>query len=244
MAARKKQEDAQPSAAEVQMRESIQRLMEQNAALTAALTQNRPNQAGPAMTGLSQLSVGIRNVSNYVIGLTGSPLPGEGELQLTPRWDASSDPNNIAVISYAWWEKIRRGPIFGKGMIVRDDSVLGDYHIKAPLDRPQDLHVGHALNTIEDPTAFIEESTEAEIRARIMALTSEQTLRRLEAAVDDKIAKSRDELMATEPKYVTNDKQLQREREDRVMMSLPAIYASVDTLVAMRLEQLAPKRDF
>ena len=208
--------------------EALERAEAEKRALTDLLSRQNP---GIAM-GTSGMVVGIRNVSSYTLGLVGSPIATEAEVQLYPEFDGPN-PNSVAVISYAWWQQLRRGKWFDRGMIIRDDSVLGDAHQKAPADRPSDLAANHSKNVVLDPHKFISAKSEDELRDAINNMTSEESLRRLWAAVDEQIGRERVKFAHLESKV----------REEKAVRALPAMYKLAEDLVIARLDEIGPRRD-
>ena len=112
--------------------ELINQMSLNHAGLTAQFAVNRQ----PMNTG--QLVVGVRNVSNYTVGLIDKTSGVPVEYNLTPERQGSADPNVCAVLSYAFWQKVRVSAHVRDGLIVRDDSVVGVSDNVAPADRPQD----------------------------------------------------------------------------------------------------------
>lgn len=183
--------------------------------------------------GPKELHVGIRNVSSETISLRAQF--GEPSIQLYPTPTNGSDPNATAVIGYPRWQALRRAQIYALGMIVRDDSVLGDVHTRAPEDTPLELHPDHAKNVIMEPHAWIEGRDEAGIREGISRMTSEPSLRRLAAAVDEKIREAQ--------KHIDRNWERNPDAEAQVRQaieSLPWKYQLVERLVENRLEVLNP----
>lgn len=210
----------QPPAKTVDPRDAmIDKLTEM---LATALGNNKSTITQP-----SQLFVGIRNVSSETIGIPAQF--GEPAISLHAANKDIADPFATAIVSYPRWQALRKGAAYDLGMIVRDDSILGEVHTRAPDDRPEDLAPNHAKNVVLDPDQFITELPEAELRARIGAMTSEQSLRRLWRAVDDKVAAA----LKGVPK---TDEKAQRAAVD----ALPAAYQLVERLVQLRLEELLP----
>lgn len=178
--------------------------------------------------------VGVRNISNDVIGVP-NPVKGQPDLlalhtEFVDSVDPTrfvSNPNACQVVPHAVWMQLRRGPLFDRGMIVRDDSILGDSYEAAPADDAKELAAGWAKNAVLDPTTFIERS-ERELRLAVDAMTSEQSLKRLLTAVNQRIEKERRAIQANgEP-----------EKEERALRNMPAIYHLAEELVLGRLSTL------
>lgn len=178
--------------------------------------------------------VGVRNISNDCIALP-NPTPGLPPLlELHPEFVDPQDPtrfvsnpNAVQVVSHAVWMQLRRGSLYDKGMIIRDDSVLGETYAPAPPDAPTELAAGWAKNAVLDPVAFIERP-EYELRAAIEVMTSEQSLRRLLTAVNQRIEKERMALQSNGDPT----------KEERALRNMPAIYHLAEELVLSRLATL------
>lgn len=160
--------------------------IEQMATQQAMLTQQLgAMQRGPVGSG--QLVVGIRNVSNYSVGFvdktSGTPI----EYSLSPEVEGSADPKTRAVVSYAFWQQLRKSSQVSQGLLVRDDSVLGPADNAAPDDRPDDLAPETAHNVVLDPREWIVSKQEHEVRDAIAKMTSTPSLRRLAYAVDQAV---------------------------------------------------------
>ncbi len=169
--------------------------------------------------------VGIRNISNYAIDLPRSPLATEPGVQLVPD-TAVPDPRQVAVISYAWWLQLRTHHLVSRGMILRDDSVLGSNHAPAPADDPRDLPRDAAVNQVPDVGAFFAELSEAELAARIEAMTSEQTIRRLQFGIDQEVAR----IQASLPEDPANP----GKRAEGALRALPGKLAKAEQLLQDR----------
>lgn len=184
--------------------------------------------AGRARIPAGQLVVGIRNISNYTVGLidntTGVPI----EYNLTPEIPGIPDPHNRAVISYAFWQRLRSGTQVAQGLIMRDDSVLGEADNVAPADRPEDLAPDAAKNQVIDPKDWIRSKTEPELRDAIAAMTSGPSLRRLLYAIDQEIISLGEEYAG------------QPDRAIKALKRLPAVYRLVEELAEERLDELNP----
>lgn len=151
-------------------------------AMAMLSTQSRP--AAPILS--DRPMVGIRNISSYTVGLV-SPVPGEMDVQLLPNIPGEFNPQSTAVISHAHWQRLRRTPYVADGMIMRDDSLLGEGYIAAPPDGPNDMPKGYEQNQILDSFEWIESRDEAQLKQDILAFKVEQPLHRLSAAVSAKI---------------------------------------------------------
>lgn len=194
----------------------IEQLRNQIALMSASRQANQPIISQGAM-------VGIRNISDYTIGIPAKF--GDPELQLFP--DIShDDPNSVAVVTFASWKALIKGQYVTRGMIVRDDSVMGPGYMVAPEDRDVDYNPETAGNRIADPIEWVESRTEAQVREDLAKITSEPSLRRLRRAVDMKLK----ELQQAYPDTVTN-KQL-KSWED-----LPVIYRFVEDYTTRKLER-------
>lgn len=176
-----------------------------------------------------QLVVGVRNVSNYSVGMVDKTSGVPIEYNLNPEVAGVADPKTRAVVSYAFWQQLRKGNLVQKGLIARDDSVLGPADNSAPEDRPEDIHPEAGLNVVLDPRQWILSKTEAEVREAIAKMTSEPTLRRLSYAVDQEILRIGDE------KYQGDE-----QRAEKSIRDLPAMFRLVEELVDDRLDQLNP----
>lgn len=203
--------------------ETIERMAQQQAQMAAQLGASSKQYAG------GQLMVGIRNVSNYSVGLldktSGTPI----EYNLNPEREGVADPRTSAVISYAYWQQLRTARPVAQGLIVRDDTILGAADNAAPEDRPQDMHPDHAKNVVLNPREWVMSRTEDEIREAIAAMTSEPTLRRLLYAVDQEIVRIGEE------KYLGD-----ADRARKAIRDLPALFRVVEELADERLDELNP----
>lgn len=230
MATRKPNTEQQDRLAELETRyakalETIDKMSQQQAQMAAQLGSAGNRHYGPT----GQLVVGIRNVSNYSVGLidktSGQPI----EYNLNPEVDGVADPRTYAVISYAFWQQLRTGRQVGRGVIIRDDSILGPADNSAPEDRPQDVHPDHHKNLVLSPRQWITSKTEDDIREAIQQMTSEATLRRLMYAVDQEIVRIGQEKYLGDP-----------ERARKSIRDLPALFRVVEELADERLDELNP----
>jgi RNase H-fold protein (predicted Holliday junction resolvase) len=203
--------------------ETIERMAQQQAQMAAQLGASSKQYSG------GQLVVGIRNVSNYSVGLIDKTSGQAIEYNLNPEIEGSADPRTSAVVSYAFWQQLRTGNQVGRGLIVRDDSILGPAENAAPEDRPQDVHPDHAKNVIMNVREWILSRTEDQLREDITAMTSEPSLRRLQYAVDQEI------LRIGESKYNGDP-----ERARKAIRDLPAVFRVVEELADERLDELNP----
>lgn len=178
--------------------------------------------------------VGVRNISSDVIGVA-NPVRGQPDL-LALHTDFINpedptrflpNPNAVQVVPHNVWMQLRRGNLYERGMIVRDDSILGDSYTPAEPDRPSELAPGWAKNAVPDPVAFIERS-ETELRAAIEQMTSEQSLKRLLTAYNMRIEKERKRLASNGDEVL----------EAKALRAVPAIYHLAEELVLARLEAL------
>lgn len=185
--------------------------------------------AGVAKPVVGKAVVGIRNISNYTVGLI-NKIPGEqGEISLHAERFGEYDPNNCAVISEAFWKSIRKGPYVAKGLIIRDDSVCSAGEVIAPPDLERDLAPSRENNAIVDPFQWIESKNEDELRAAVQKIDSEFTLHRLAAAVNYKI------WQVGEEKYKDHE-----ERAKLAIRDTPSKYLWLDERVEERLDELNP----
>jgi hypothetical protein len=179
-----------------------------------------------------ELSVGIRNVSSETISIP-SQL-GEEELVLHPTPRNGDDPHAVAIISLARWQLLRKSKLMGFGMITRDDRVLGEVDTKAPDDRPEELHPDHAKNLVLDPHAWITSRDEPLLRQDIGGMTSESSLRRLWAAVDEKVGELERHVPVEERRGIISP------GIKKAISNLPMLYRLTEQLVEERLDELLP----
>jgi hypothetical protein len=205
--------------------ETIEQLSMNQARLTAQLSAAAPRTFASG----GQLMVGIRNVSNYTVGLLDRTSGQPVEYELLPEVPGSADPRTRAVVTYAFWQQLRLGNMVARGMIVRDDSMLGAADNSAPGDRPTDLHPDHVKNVVLNPREWILDKTEDDLRSAVMAMTSEPTLRRLLYAVDQEIISLGEDRYKGDP-----------ERARKAIRDLPAIFRVVEELAEERLDELNP----
>lgn len=185
--------------------------------------------AGRQYANTGQLVVGIRNVSNYSVGLLDKTTGKDIEFNLNPEIEGQPDPRTRAVVSFAFWQQLRTSPTVGRGLIVRDDSILGAADNAAPPDREQDLHPDHNKNLILNAREWITSRTEQELRDAIAEMTSEPSLRRIQYAVDEEIVRIGEE------KYKGDD-----DRARKSIRDLPALFRVAEELADERLDELNP----
>jgi hypothetical protein len=176
-----------------------------------------------------QLVVGIRNVSNYSVGMVDKTTGQAIEFNLNPERSGVADPRTRAVVSYVFWQQLRQGNLVGRGLIVRDDSVLGPADNAAPLDRESDLHPEHLRNLVLSPRDWIVSKSEEELREAVAVMTSEPTLRRLMYAVDQEIVRIGEARYKDDP-----------ERARKSIRDLPALFRVLEELAEERLDELNP----
>lgn len=174
----------------------------------------------------STLKVGVRNISSYTIGLES---PQDGSVQLYAAHPEGDGVGTTAEISYTYWHQLRRGLQVTRGMIVRDDSILGPNVMRAPEDDEGTVSPSAVLNQVADPRAWIESRSEDEIKRDVERMTSEPSLRRLLAMVDQKIREIGEERYLGDPK-----------RGEKAVRDLPLLYRLTETECNNRLDQLTP----
>lgn len=178
---------------------------------------------------VGQLVVGLRNVSNYSVGLVDSTSGQTIEYNLNPEVDGVMDPKTRAVVSYAFWQQLRKSSTVSRGLVIRDDSVLGPTDNVGPEDRPQDFMPETFHNVVDNPRDWVLSKTEQELRDAVSRITSEPTLKRLLFAVDQEI------LRIGEAKYLGDE-----QRAVRSIRDLPAMFRLVEELAEERLDELNP----
>lgn len=174
----------------------------------------------------TETMVGLRNISSQTVGFFSEKF---GEVTLNAAHPGQYDPQSAASVPHAWWMQLRTSAPMRKGMLVRDDSVLGEGVPRAPEDLEREIPVSHAINAIEDPFAWIESKNELELADAIAKVDSEPSLRRLIAAVTYKIWQIGEE-------HYREDEQ----RGKKSLRALPAIYKKVEELAEERLDELSP----
>lgn len=202
--------------------ETINQLSLNQAMLSSHVGTMRPQM--PA----GQLVVGVRNVSNYTVSFTDKTSGVPVEYTLHPEMPGVADPNTRAVVSYAFWQKLRVGKQVAEGLIVRDDSVLGNSDNAAPADRLGDLPPEAEYNVVLNARDWITSRSEQQIRDDIAKMTSGPSLRRLMYAVDQEVIRVGD-------KY-----EGMKDRATRAVRDLPAVFRMVDELADERMDQLNP----
>lgn len=180
-------------------------------------------QKGPQSAFSNVAYVGIRNVSDNTIG-----IPGQfGEPDIHLHADLGGyDPASVTAIPYAWWLRLRTGALVRDGLIVRDDAVLGEGYMAAPVDRPEDLPTGWEANHVPDPEGWILDRNEEQIRADLGKMTSEAGLRRVRRGVDIALKRLQDKFGPETPNKAA-----------AAWQALPMKYRLVDELTTHRLER-------
>lgn len=209
-----------------ELRNKLEQQANATQTLVSQLSKVNPN----SIVRSAELMVGIRCVSDNTLGLV-APFPGELPVQLFAS-TGRNDPGECAVISFAWWQQLRKSKFVREGMLIRDDSVLGSSYTAAPVDRAQDMPEGWEVNLVLDPDTWITSRTDDDIRAGIAAMTALSSIRRLRHAVDVKLTELQAKL-AGDPDFAV-----------KALESLPTKYALVDQLATARLDrdQLAPSQ--
>jgi len=174
-----------------------------------------------------ELKVGIRNISDNTIGVK-SPFKDEQDLDLhgdtQPR---AENPGRCAIISYAWWQQLRKSKLMERGEIMRDDSILGGNYAAAPADAPQDLPVSWSANAIEDPIQWVQsfKGDDDALRLAIDKITNDASLRRVRRVVDMRL-KELEKSFGADP-----------QRAKKALQALPSTYQMMDQVITMKLEQ-------
>jgi len=203
---------------------TIEQLAMNQATMSAQLGSQQRQFVSPG-----QLVVGIRNISNYSVGFIDKTSGQEVEFNLNPEVEGVSDPRTRAAVSFVFWQQLRTSPVVGRGLIIRDDAILGPSENIAPEDREQDIHPEHFRNVIKDPREWITSRSEDELRVAISEITSEPSLRRLLFAVDQEI------VSIGESKYLGDT-----DRARKAIRDLPAMFRVVEELADERLDELNP----
>jgi hypothetical protein len=212
---------AETTALLAQMRE----MLAAEAAAKAQLQARLSVQGGGNAFG--EMMVGIRNISSVTVGIA-PIIRGDSAIQLNANL-GNGDPGTASVLSFAAWREFRKHRFVREGLVVRDDSVLGNAFTQAPVDQIHELPPEALVNAIPDPVQWIESRTEAEIRADIAKLTSDFALLRLRETVNDKLRyleSLRPRATKAEQVYAAN----------AALSELPGTYRLVDELTSMRLE--------
>lgn len=178
--------------------------------------------ARPAVA--SEPKVGIRNVSDYTVGIKGRF--GEPDVQLHAAFGPPT-PGQVHVISWSFWRDLCKEEIIAKGMVIRDDSILGPGYTAAPADGPNDIPASAAANVIMDPMEWVESRTEEQIRNELPKFTSLPSLRRIRRAVDLKLKD-----LEKQYDHLTNDERVQLAWQD-----LPGKYRLVEEITTRLIEK-------
>jgi len=220
--------DVQRQLAEAQTANAGLREMVETQTIAATAHQERLATALPGHRAqFAELMVGVRNISGTTVGIP-ALFKGDADLQLHGDF-GKDDPASIQIVSYAWWREIRKSAYVGKGLVMRDDSVLGSMYKAAPPDQEGELAVGHDVNAVVDPKQWIESRDETALRKDLEAMTSNESLRRIRREVD--LA-----LMAienTQPRITVPE---QVKAAKYALNALPAKLRMIDDLITTRLE--------
>jgi hypothetical protein len=174
-----------------------------------------------------ELKVGIRNISDNTIGVK-SPFKDEQDLDLHgDTLPPNENPGRYAVISYAWWQQLRKSKLMERGEIMRDDSVLGSNYAAAPADAPHDIPASWAMNAIIDPIAWVAgfKGDDDGLRLAIEKITNDTSLRRVRRVVDMKL-KELEKSFGVDP-----------QRAKKALQALPSTYQMMDQVITMKLER-------
>lgn len=204
--------------------ERLRLLLEQQSQANQAMANRLAAMGATIQRPSTDIMVGVRNICDDTVGER-SPFPNEPDLHLHADFGLP-DPNTVGVVSFAWWQRMRKGRLIGEGRIMRDDSVLGGTYQAAPPDRPEDIDPGFYVNAIPQPELWIESKTEQELREAIDRITALSALRRLRGVVDRK-------LLQIEKQFTLDDPN----RMKKALKALPALYRFVDEMITTRLEQ-------
>lgn len=218
-----------------QLRDQITKLTEANAIQSNWLASARAASQPMQGTTVTSLSVGIRNISNNTLGFPDSPVAGEPAARLHAQHRDAFVPDTTAIVSYAYWLKLRKHPWYGRGLFVRDDSILGPMNNAAPADREEDLAPGYKHNQILDPKRWIESRTDKEIKRDMALITSEDSLRRIAYECDKYIEDARAANKAAEE---MTDKERRIALETEAAEALPSLYRYAEALVDIRIADL------
>lgn len=163
-------------------RDALAKMGTNQASLSEQLRATMPSAHPVSATAM----VGIRNISDHTLGIKGRY--GNADVQLHADF-GKNDPASSAVIPYAWWRNdILRSPFVSLGLIVRDDSAVGEGYFTAPQDSfEKDYPASYSANVVFDPIEWIEHRSEEEIRQDIDKMSSDPSLRRIRRAVDIKL---------------------------------------------------------
>lgn len=226
-----------PSKAQVE-KESDESLKQKYEEALATINQMSANMASMAaslgaqhrnpITG--QLVVGVRNVSNYVVSFTDETTGTPVHYTLTPDIPGITNPKNRAVVSYAFWQSFRTNTkIVGRGLIIRDDSVLGAGDSVAPPDRDSDVHPEAKFNVVLHAREWITSRDEHQLRHDITLMTSEPSLRRIIETVDREIFEIGESKYRTDP-----------DKPRKAIRDLPALFRIAEELAYERMDELNP----
>lgn len=204
---------------------TINHLSVNNAAMAAQIGQG----FGRTYASAGQLTVGLRNISNYTVSFEDTTTGQTVVHSLHPEVPGRTDPKTRSVVSYAYWQQLRTSSEYRLGLIVRDDAVLGPAENVAPPDREEDLPQEALLNQVYDPQAFIAEKTEEDLREAIERMTSSPSLRRLIEAVDAEVQRLADTKFLGDP-----------DRPKKAARALSAKYKVVEEMCYDRLDELNP----
>lgn len=169
--------------------------------------------------------VGIRNISDYVIGIKGAF--GTEDIQLFPDV-GDNNPRSFTVIPYAFWKSLIKDEHVRRGMLVRDDSILGSAYIVGPEDEANEISQETLDNRIYNPVEWITSKSEDELRSALTRITSNESLRRLRRAVDIKLK----EIQKTFGDSLTPD-----EKVKKSWSQLPMVYHFIEEYTTQRLER-------
>jgi hypothetical protein len=129
------------------------------------------------------------------------------------------------MVTHATWMQLRKSVYVAKGLIMRDDSILGGNYDAAPADRPEELAPGFAVNAIPNPVEWIASRTESQLREDLDKVTAPSSLRRIRRVVDDAIRVEQD-------KYPKED----LKRAKKAVQALSATYQMLDHTITTKLE--------
>ena len=204
--------------------------MEDQARLqTAIVASQLGNASNRGRIAPGQQVVGIRNVSNYSVGLVDQTGIVAMEYSLAPASETVFVPQSQATIPFVFWQQLRHSKQVRDGFIMRDDTILGEQEFAGPADKETDLPPEAKWNVIPAPRAWITSSSEQEIRDAIAKITSTATLRRLMRTVDQEI------LTIGETQFKGDN-----ERAEKSINALPGVFVLTENLAKARLDALEP----
>jgi hypothetical protein len=213
-----------------ELRDENRRLRQQVEAATTAQAHSQSQLAATqpkhGAVGMG-LMVGVRSRADTVLGIKGEF--GEKDMQLHPDTGPTAT-GTTAIISFAWWRVLRASEWVRKGLIERDDSVLGDTYMAAPPDEPGDLPAEYYCNLVRDPKAWIDSRSEDEIQADLAKMTAEESWQRLRGVVDR-------ELVRLESQYARNTVKEQAIAAKAALKQLSGKYRLVDDLTTALIEK-------